>query len=123
MRGKCIVNSVEKAYIDQFEIEGEEQVRRKMARGVYGAQGYGIAAEWLERKAVVRKARVQEAHFLSERQTQAAETANELSERQALIAESANRLAMEANRLSKWAILLSILGCILAAVAILYNHA
>ena len=116
------MNSDEKMYIDQFEIEGEEQVRRKMMTGVYGARGYGVAVDWLKRKSAAREARAQEARLLSERQTQAAEVANQLSERQAQMAESANRLAMEANRLSKWAIILSIVGCILAAVAIFYNH-
>jgi hypothetical protein len=123
MRGGGVVDSDEKAYISQFEIEGEEQVRRNMARGVYGVHGYGVAVEWLERKSVSREARAREARLMSERQTRAAEVANQLSESQAQMAESANRLAREANHLSKWAILLSIVGCILAAVAILYDHA
>ncbi len=117
------MGSDEKAYISQFEIEGEEQVRRNMARGVYGAHGYGVAVEWLERRSVAREARTQETRLLSERQTRAAEVASQLSEHQAQMAESANRIARDANRLSKWAILLSIVGCILAAVAILYDHA
>jgi hypothetical protein len=116
------VNSDEKAYISRFEIEGEEQVRRNMARGVYGAQGYGVAVEWLGRKSAVHETRAKEARVLSERQARAAEGANQLSESQAQMAESANRLARDANRLSKWAILLSVVGCILAAVAILYDH-
>jgi hypothetical protein len=123
MRGGGIVGSEEKAYISQFETEGEEQVRRNMGRGVYGARGYSVAVDWLERRSAAREKQTQEARHLSERQARAAEVANQFSERQAQMAESANRLAKDANRLSKWAIGLSILGCILAAVAILYDHA
>ena len=75
------MDSDEKAYISQFEIEGEEQVRRNMARGVYGAHGYGVAVEWLERRSFARETRAAEARRLTERQTLAAEGANQLSER------------------------------------------
>ena len=117
------MSSNKKAYISKFEIEGEEQVRKNIGNGVYGAEGCSFAVDWLKSKSAKREASAKEANLLNMRQIEVAETANQLSERQTQAAESANRLARDANRLSKWAILLSIVGCILAVIAILYDRA
>ena len=113
----------EQAYISQFEIEGEDQVRQNISRGTYGAKGYAIAVAWLNKQAASREEQAQEESRYLRRQTQTAVIANQHSERQVQAAESANRLARDANRLSKWAIIISIVGCILAVIAILYDHA
>jgi len=114
----------DKAFISRFEVEGEEQVRHKIATGGYSsARQYHTADLWLKQKTDAREARSEAERLLSERQTQAAESANQLGERQIREAETANQLARDAIRRSNWAILISIVGCIVAAVAILYDHA
>lgn len=117
------MESENNSFVSQFELEGEEQVRHKIAQGAYNsAYAYQAAAEWLEQKSRAREVRTQQARLLGERQARSAEVSNQLGERQVQLAESTNRLAMKANRLSKWAILISIASCVLAAVAILYHH-
>ena len=124
------MHSDDRMYIAQFELEGEEQVRRNLARGAYGAHGMSPAKDWLQRQSAARDKQEQEARVLSERQARAAEIALELAERQSKVAEAANQLAKDANqlarnanRLSTWAVLVSIVSCILAVVAVLYDHA
>ena len=123
MLGGGDVQSDKNSFASQFELEGEEQVRQKIAQGAYNsAYAYQVATEWLEQKSRAHAVRARETSLLSERQARSAEVSNQLGERQVQLAESTNRLAMKANRLSKWAILISIASCILATVAILYHH-
>jgi hypothetical protein len=118
----------ESSFTSQFEREGEEQVRRKLADHSYhSAQAYGEATSWLEQKDRERAQRdrevrqqAQEARLLAERQARAAEASHQLGERQVKLTENANRLAEEANRFSKWAIGIGIASFIVAiAVAVL----
>lgn len=110
--------------MSRFEDESEDQIRRNLSAGAYSsARQLHEAQEILAKKASEREALVQEAKRFNERQTLAAEVSNQIGERQAVAAESANQLAKEANRLSKWAIGISIVGCIVAAAAFYHGHA
>lgn len=111
----------------QFELQGEEQVRRKLADHAYStATAYGNAARWLELKERQRAQQAQaarrqseEARFLAERQTRATEVSNQLAERQVRLAENSNRIAESANHFSKWALGIGIASFIVSiAVAI-----
>lgn len=109
----------ENSFSSQFELEGEEQVRSKIARGGYSsARAYSDATQWLEQKSRTREARAKEDRLLSERQTRIAETTNQLGERQVNLTEDANRIAKEANHSSKLAVRIGILSLIVAVVAI-----
>src|SRR5215217_1997832 len=104
----------------RFEKEGEEQVRLKLKQEVNTARDLierDRAAEWLNKKASARETALRDAHLLSQRQAKAAEVANQLGEKQVHLAESANLLAKAATRFSRWALVFSAVGCILALVA------